>query len=103
MTDINKEIKTTVKTGKVLFGVRNAINNAKNGKAKLIIISSNCPQKFLEDIQNYCNFSKISMFIYNGSSIDSGSVCGKPFTVSALTIKDQGDSDILKLMEATNV
>jgi large subunit ribosomal protein L30e len=103
MTDINKAIATTVKTGRVLFGTNNAIKTAKTGKAKLIIVASNCPQKTREDIEYYCKLSKIPMIIYNGTSIDLGAVCGKSFTVSALTIREPGDSDILKLTEAANV
>lgn len=103
MIDVNKEISATVKTGKVLFGAQSAIKNAKIGKAKLIIIAANCPQKTRGDIQYYCKLSNIPMIIYNGTSLELGTVCGKPFMVSALTIKEQGDSNILKLAEATNV
>jgi len=103
MIDINKAIATTVKTGKVLFGINNAIKNAKTGKVKLIIVASNCPRKSHEDIEYYCKLSNIPVIIYNGTSIDLGAVCGKPFMVSALTIREPGDSDILKLTEATNV
>jgi len=103
MIDINKAIGTTVKTGKVLFGVNNAVRNAKTGKAKLIIVASNCPQKTRDGIECYCKLSNIPVIIYNGTSIDLGAVCGKPFTVSALTVREPGDSDILKLTEATNV
>lgn len=103
MSDINKAIIATVKTGKILFGAQSAINNAKIGKSKLIIVAANCPQKTHEDIKYYCKLSDIPMIIYNGTSIELGAVCGKPFMVSALTIKEQGDSNILKLAEATNV
>jgi large subunit ribosomal protein L30e len=103
MIDVGKAITTTVKTGKVLFGVQSAINNARTGKAKLIIVAANCPQKTRENIHYYCRLSSIPMITYKGPSIELGAVCGKPFTVSALTIKEQGNSDILKLAEATNV
>lgn len=103
MIDTNKAIIATVKTGKVLFGAQSAINNAKIGKAKLIIVAANCLQKTREDIQSYCKLSNIPMIIYKGTSIELAAVCGKPFMVSALTIKKQGNSDILKLAEATNV
>jgi len=103
MIDVNKAIVTTVKTGRVLFGVNNAVRNAKTGKAKLIIVASNCPQKTRDGIEYYCKLSNIPVIIYNGTSIDLGAVCGKPFTVSALTVREPGDSDILKLTEATNV
>lgn len=97
MIDVNKAIATTVKTGKVLFGANNAVKSVKTGKAKLIILAANCPRRVREDIEYYGKLSAIPVIIYNGTSIDLGAVCGKPFTVSALTIKDPGDSDILKL------
>ncbi len=103
MIDINKAIATTIRTGKVLFGADNAVRNARIGKAKLIIVAANCPQKIRGDIKYYCRLSDVPIVIYNGTSIDLGSVCRKPFMVSALTIREPGDSDILKLAEATNV
>lgn len=103
MIDINKAIATTVKTGKVLFGANNAIKNAKIGKARLIIVAANCPQKIREDIAYYCRLSNVPVIIYKGNSIDLGAVCGKPFMVSALTIREPGDSDILRVAEAANV
>lgn len=102
MVDVNKAIAITVKTGKVLFGGNNTIKAARVGKAKLIIVAANCPRSIREDIEYYCRLSNIPAIVYNGTSIDLGAACGKPFMVSALTIRDPGDSDILKLTEATN-
>jgi len=101
--DINKAIATTVKTGKVLFGANNAVKSAKIGKAKLIIVAANCPQKIHEDIVRYCRGSNVPVIIYKGDSINLGTVCGKPFMVSALTVREPGDSDILSVAEAANV
>jgi len=103
MIDINKAISTTVRTGKVLYGANNAIRSARAGKAKLILVAANCLQKIREDIEYYCRLSNIPMIIYNGTSIDLGVACGKLFMVSTLTVKEPGDSEILKLVEATNV
>jgi len=101
MIDVNKAIATTVKTGKVLFGANKAVESVKIGRAKLVVLASNCPRNIVEDIMNYSRFSNVPVVIYKGSSIDLGAVCGKPFTVSALTIREQGDSEILKLVEET--
>ena len=100
MIDVNKAIATTVKTGKIQFGTSMALKNAKVKKAKLIIIASNCPSHFRESIEYYCSLSDIPVSIYNGTSLDLGAVCGKPFEVSALSIKEPGDSNILKITEA---
>jgi large subunit ribosomal protein L30e len=100
MIDVDKAITTTAKTGKIHFGSNSALKSVKMKKAKLVIIASNCPQKIREDIEYYCGLSKIPVSIYKGTSLDLGAVCGKPFEVSVLTIREPGDSDILKIAEA---
>ena len=47
----------------------------------------------------YAKMSSIPVVIYKGTSIDLGMICGKPFMVSALTIREPGDSDILKAVK----
>jgi len=101
MIDIDKAIATAVKTGKVSFGADSAIQNAKTGKAKLIILAANRPNTVREDVEYYCKLSRVPLITYKGSSIDLAAVCGKPFTVSALSIREPGDSEILGLTEST--
>jgi len=84
-----------------LLGANNAVKSAKLGRAKLILLASNCPQSMIDDIMYSADFSDVPVVIYKGSSIDLGIVCGKPFMVSALTIREPGDSDILRLTEKT--
>ncbi|MDH7563943.1 MAG: 50S ribosomal protein L30e [Candidatus Bathyarchaeota archaeon] len=99
MIDVNKGIATAVKTGKVSFGANSARQHAQTGKTKLIILASNCPPSLREDIEHCCRLSKVPMIIFKGSSLDLAAVCGKPFAVSALSIREAGDSEILKLTE----
>jgi len=99
MIDVDKAISSVVKTGKVVFGANSAVKNAQTGKAKLIVIAANCPAKVRGDIEYYSKLSELKVLVYNGTSIDLGMVCGKPFMVSALSIKETGDSDILKVVE----
>ena len=37
--------------------------------------------------------------LYKGSSVDLGMTCGKRFAVSALTVKEPGDSSILDIAQ----
>ncbi|MCS7095958.1 MAG: 50S ribosomal protein L30e [Nitrososphaerota archaeon] len=97
--DVNKAITTAVRTGKVLFGAKSAIKSAKTGRAKMIIVASNCPRHIHEDIEYYCKLSNIPLMVYEGTSMDLSAACGKPFIISALTIREPGDSEILKLAE----
>jgi large subunit ribosomal protein L30e len=98
--DVDKAIATAVKTGKVSFGANAAIQNARTGKAKLIFLAANCPKLVRDDIEHSCKLSQVPLMIYKSSSLDLAAVCGKPFAVSALSIRESGDSEILKLVES---
>jgi len=101
MIDVDKAIAAAVRTGKVSFGTNSAIQNAKTGKVKLIILASNCPNNTREDVEYYSKLSDVPIVTYKGSSTDLAAVCGKAFSISALSIREPGDSEILKLTEST--
>jgi large subunit ribosomal protein L30e len=98
---MDKAIATAVKTGKVSFGANAALQNAKTGKAKMIILAANCPKDIKEEIEYYCKLSRIPVMTYKGASMDLAAVCNKLFIVSALSIRETGDSEILKVTENT--
>jgi len=94
------ELRMAIKTGKVRFGSKEAIRAAKLGKAKLIVIAENAPKELKDDIIYYSKLSKIPTYIYKGTSIDLGTLCGKPFMVAAVIIYDEGESRILEFVES---
>jgi large subunit ribosomal protein L30e len=99
MIDIDKAIATVVKTGKVSFGANAALQNAKTGKAKMIVLAANCPKDIKEQIEYYGNLSKVPVMTYKGTVMDLAAVCNKLFVISALSIRETGDSEILKVIE----
>ena len=99
MINIDKAIASAVKTGKVTFGANAAVLNAKTGKAKMIILAANCPKNIKDEIEYYGKLSKVPILSYKGASMDLANVCGKMFIISALSIREPGDSEILKAVE----
>jgi large subunit ribosomal protein L30e len=99
MIDVDKAIASVVKTGKVSFGTNAALQSAKTGKAKMLVLAANCPKDIKEDIEHYSKLSGIPVISYKGASMDLAEVCKKPFIISALTIRETGDSEILKATE----
>ncbi len=93
------QLKIAIRTGKVILGSKRTIQLAKLGKAKVIVVAANAPPKIKEDIMYYAKLSNIPVYIYEGSSVELGAICGKPFTVAALAIIDVGDSNILDLIK----
>jgi len=99
MIDLDRSIGLAVKTGKVLYGANSALENAKMGKVRLIIRAASCPEKCSRELEYYCRLSNIPLIVYNGTGKDLGVVCGKPYAISVLAVREAGDSDILKVAE----
>src|SRR4030043_2347057 len=101
MKDVKKTFASAVKTGKVSFGANAALQNAKSGKAKMIILAANCPKNIKDEIEYNCKLSNVPVMMFKGASMDLATVCNKPFIISALSIRETGDSEILKVTENT--
>jgi large subunit ribosomal protein L30e len=99
MTDVNKQISMVVKTGKVELGCKEATDAAMTGKARLIVLASNCPEPYKSEILYNAKLSEVPIHVYSGTSTDLGVACEKPFLVAAFAVREPGDSEILKLAE----
>ena len=99
MSSVDKELRLALSTGKVQVGSKAAVREMRRGRAKLAIDSVNCPREARETIENYGKLSKILVMDHPKDSVDLGTLCGKPFPVSAIVINDPGDSKILDLVK----
>lgn len=95
--DINKEIRQVVDTGKVILGRDKSLKAIRLGKAKLVIVASNCPSEVLADIKRYGGLANIPVHIFGRDSAELGVACGKPFLVNVLAVLEPGNSNILSL------
>ena len=91
--DINRALKMAVNTGKVLFGINQAVKTAESGNVKLFIRASNFPE---EQDGQFSGFDTPS-YTYSGNNYELGAVCGKPFSIAIISVIDPGESDILDL------
>ncbi len=87
---IAKEMKKVMKTGKVYLGYKQALKAIKKGEAKLIIVANNAPHRIEADVP---------VIEIDGDGFDLGALCGKPFSVSVVTIVSEGDSKILSMVK----
>ncbi|MCT8336213.1 50S ribosomal protein L30e [Methanoculleus sp. Afa-1] len=89
--DFNASLRKAVKTGTVLLGQNKTQESIEEGKAKLIVVARNSP----ESVKNLVNEIDIPVYVYEGSSVQLGKACGRPYVVSALAVVEPGESDIL--------
>ena len=93
--DIAKSLRAAIRNGKVAIGAKETLKAINSGEAQLIILASNCPERFKRTIRQ----SNIRTVELEFSSIELGSLSGKPFTISSLSVIDSGPSDIMELRE----
>jgi large subunit ribosomal protein L30e len=98
MMDVDRGIRVAVDTGNVTLGSEKSIQSLKLGKGQLVVVAANSPDHIIEDVEYYANLSEIPFHTYDGTSVELGSVCGKPFTVATLVVNDPGDSTILETL-----
>jgi large subunit ribosomal protein L30e len=101
MGDINKALQVAVRTGKITLGLKESLEALRGGKAKLIILAKNFPSETEKTVNYYSQLLNIPLLKYNGSSGDLGTVCGKPFKVSIVSIRELGDSAILSMVKTS--
>ncbi|MBD6955255.1 MAG: 50S ribosomal protein L30e [Thermoplasmata archaeon] len=90
--DLVKELKKAISTGKVYFGLEQAKKSLRKGEAKIFIVAKNCPDQSFSgnSIEN------VRIIRFDGNASELGSICGKMFDISVVTIVDPGESALIK-------
>jgi large subunit ribosomal protein L30e len=87
-------VRLAVESGKVDFGSRSA-----DERAKLFVIAGNAQAPVKAKVAALSKASNIPVIEFEGTSVELGSVCGKPFPVSVLSIYEEGSSSIFELVK----
>lgn len=93
---LSSAIRLAVESGKVGFGSRKGMRDLLLGSAKLVVMAGNLPPTLADDARRYGGISGVPLVEFSGTSIELGSICGKPFPVSLLAVYDEGVSNILE-------
>eukprot|EP01015_Nassula_variabilis_P019940 TRINITY_DN341_c0_g1_i8.p3 TRINITY_DN341_c0_g1~~TRINITY_DN341_c0_g1_i8.p3 ORF type:complete len:129 (+),score=29.61 TRINITY_DN341_c0_g1_i8:104-490(+) len=95
--NIGQKLAIVMRSGKVVLGFKSTVKSIRNGKAKMVLVSNNCPSLRKSQIDYYCMLGKIKVLPFIGTNNDLGTACGKLHRVSIMAILDAGDSDILNV------
>ena len=92
---MNSRIKLVMKSGKAILGYKSGLKSLRTGKAKMVLIASNCPPLRKSEVEYLAMLAKTQVHHYSGDNTELGTACGKLFNCSVVSIIDAGDSDIL--------
>ncbi len=88
--DMTRALKTAAATGDVRFGLAETKKSIKKREARMVVISNNCPERSLLP-----EGSNLKLIVFEGTNVELGNACGKPFPISALAVVSPGESNIL--------
>ena len=92
--DLAHALKVALQTGKVEIGLTETLASATAKRAKVLVVAKSCPEKRLTGERK---FGTIPIYHYDGTAVELGAACGKPFPISALAVVDAGSSALLTL------
>lgn len=99
MISLDRELKVALKTGKVIFGSKEVLKSISKGKGKLVIVASNCPELIKQQIEYYAKLSNIPVYRAPYTNQELGDMCQRRHVVSSLLVLEEGESEILRLIE----
>lgn len=82
MSEVETIVRNALKSGRYYFGIRRTIKALRKGEAKAVVVSKSCPEEFLKEIKRF----DVPVFVFDGTSMQLGEFCGKPFSISSMAI-----------------
>ena len=83
---LERLVKRAVREGRAVLGYRKSMKLLKSGKPRLVIVASNAPRRVLEEIEHNCKVGGVQFKIFEGTSLQLGLLCGKPFPVMVMAV-----------------
>lgn len=86
--NLTEDIQSALKEGKVTIGYKKSLEFIKNGSPEFVVMAENIPASRRREIEHNAKLSGTKTEIFEGSSKELGVICGRPFPVMVLVIKE---------------
>jgi large subunit ribosomal protein L30e len=96
LADLSNDIRLAVDTGSVALGTNETENAISANRAKLVVVTSKGEVSSTSDVMHLCSIAGVKVVKFKGSSMELGTVCGKPYSISSLAVIEPGNSKILE-------
>merc|ERR1711915_1094361 len=92
---INTRLQLVMKSGKYSLGYKTTLKTLRQGKAKLILISNNCPALRKSEIEYYAMLAKTGVHHFHGDNNELGTACGLSLSYCPCTICKYHSSNLI--------
>merc|ERR1719337_331987 len=74
--NIGSRLALVMRSGKTTLGYKSTLKSLRNGKGKLVLISSNCPALRKSELEYYAMLAKATVHHFQGNNNELGTACG---------------------------
>ncbi|MEM1633599.1 MAG: 50S ribosomal protein L30e [Sulfolobales archaeon] len=99
---VEETVKEIVRTGNIVIGFRRTLKMLRLGKLRAVIIARHIPENMFSEITYIARLSETPLIVFEGGSVELGSLIGKPFPVSTIGVVDTGVVPIDRVKELSN-
>ncbi|MCW1296489.1 MAG: ribosomal L7Ae/L30e/S12e/Gadd45 family protein [Candidatus Parvarchaeota archaeon] len=83
---ISDEIKKALESKELIIGKEKSMEALKKGIVKKIIFANNCMQNVKDEIIDLARINNCEFEEFNGTNMELGILCKKPFSISVIAI-----------------
>jgi large subunit ribosomal protein L30e len=80
---IEEMIKKAIRENKAIIGYKECLKYIRNNVPEIVIIAKNTPEKIKKLFLN----NNVKVEVFEGSSKDLGTMCGRPHPITTIAIK----------------
>ncbi|NOX71608.1 MAG: 50S ribosomal protein L30e [Candidatus Micrarchaeota archaeon] len=85
--DVKDEIKRAMNDKKTVIGSKEVVSAAKTGNLSKVFCAVNIPPLKADAMKHYAKIKGFDVIMFDGNSIELGRLCGKPFGILMLGIR----------------
>jgi len=91
-SELEREIKNLVRTGRFILGARKSVRALLLGKAKAVVVADKILPAVEADVVHYAKLGGVPVIRFPGTSYELGLACGRQHPVSVIAVLDFGES-----------
>ncbi len=95
-SSISGDIRLAVDSGVTEIGANRVLKSIRENTAKLVIMAENGNNESMLEVEHLAKITKTKVLTISGTPARLGSICGKPYHISMISIIEPGHSGILK-------
>jgi len=99
-SELEREIKNLMRTGKFVLGTRKSLRALLLGKAKAVVVADKILPAIEADVLHYAKLGGVPVIRFPGTSYELGLACGRQHPVSVIAVLDFGESRLGEVVKA---